>query len=397
MVINDFIIDLKEKRVFSPIDRDDNLIELIEDEINGKTLRISKAGGTKSLYANGQLILKETNNCLTHLYLPTTEKEAIHLFYLDDKIEEFEASKITTFKDSCFYCCASLKKIKISKLTESPNEFVIRCPKLEEVDMPSLEIMGKNNFSFLDSITSLTFYSLKKTDCFCFSDLGGLINLSAPRLEKMGSNSVRKCLNLDKILFQSLQKVGMGCFYSCPSVKEITLNNLIETGDYCFCVLNSAQSFSLNKLEKIGSECFVGTGAKQLMIENLKECQNDGFRQNKFLQVLQLPLLQKTGEGFLTRNPELYAVNVPSLQIIERESFSSNKKLAIVKADALEKIHPYSGIKETPQLEMLYAPKLNPLLVFACFYRHENAEKISEQLAIKSSVLLSNFNGLEHE
>ena len=162
-------------------------------------------------------------------------------------------------------------------------------------------------------------------------------------------------------------------------------------------MLNSAQSFSLNKLEKIGSECFVGIGAKQLMIENLKECQNDGFRQNKFLQVLELPSLQKTGEGFLTRNPELYAVNVPSLRVIERESFAGNKKLAILKADALEEIHPYSGIKETPRLETLYAPRLNPLMVFACFYRHENAEKISEQLAIKSSVLLSNFNGLEHE
>ena len=397
LVINDFVIDLKEKKVFSPVEQDNNLMELIEDEIKGKTLRISKAGNTKSLYANGQLILKETNNHLTHLYLPTTEKEAVNLFCLDDKIEEFESARITSFKESCFYFCPALRKIRILKLKESPDEFVMRCPKLEEVDMPSLEIMGKNNFVSLDFVPALTFFSLKKTGAFCFVDLRNLTHLSAPILEEMGANSMRKCLSLNKISFPSLMKIDSGCFYSCPKAVEFNLNNLIETGDFCFAGLQKAESFSLNALQKIGSACFVDIGATHLILKSLTTCLDDGFRQNKFLQVLQLPSLQKTGEGFLTKNPQLRAIDISSLQVIERESFSSNKKLAIVKADALEKIHPYSGIKETPQLEMLYAPKLNPLLVFVCFSHHENVEKISTHLSIKSGALLSNFNGLQHE
>lgn len=377
IIIDDFIIDLKEKTVFSPIKRDDNLTQLIQDEIKAKTLRISKTGHTKSLYANGQLILKTAHNRLTHLYLRTSTIEPNHIFYLHDKIEEFEAVNTTAITGSCFCGCENLKIIRMPKLTKSPDEFMMNLPKLVEVDMPSLEIMGKNNFSSLESLSTLILFSLKRTGAFCFSNLNQLTALSAPSLEVLGSNSIRKCFQLKKVLFQSLKECGMGCFYSNPSLEEIVLNNLIKTGDYCFSNLLSDVHFSLNALEEIGSNSFSNLGTKRLYLPRLKVCGDDVINKNKNLEIFDAPLLTTTGEGFLSKNPSLKGANLPSLLKIERDSIKSNKRLKVLKLDSLISIHSYTGIQELQSLDTLYAPRLVQELVFACFFRHKNAEKIT--------------------
>ena len=134
IVVDDFIIDLKEKKVHYPVanfspnvirQEKSNLYQLVEDEIKDKTVRVSKSGDEKSLYVNGNLILKAKSNQLTHLYLPTSKRKACSVFNFHPTIESFEALGVSEIEGSSFYHCPKLKSVKMPVVKEVLDLFMV--------------------------------------------------------------------------------------------------------------------------------------------------------------------------------------------------------------------------------------------------------------------------------
>lgn len=388
MVVDDFIIDLKRRKVYypeatGPLNRvgqisqeQSNLHLLIEDEIKDKVVRVSKSGDEKAFFANGNLILKVKGNQLTHLYLPTSKRQAISLFNFHPTIEVFESVFVSEIQGTSFYHCPCLKEVKMPLVKEVLEMFMVNNKALVEVDFPSLEKMGKNAFIQLPSISKLVFFSLKEVGPYCLRELNGLTKLSAPQLEKVGLNSLQRLLSISTLELASLKICDNGAISSCPQLKEIKLQKLQSVADYCVCDVPKLEVLNMPLLEKVGDFSLRHLGLKSLLLTTLKEVGHECFHCNKKLRKSAFPNLEKTGAGFLSNCPCLMEVEVPNLKVFQTDIFKKSNNLKVIKADSLTQISKYAGLKYLPSLMCLYAPNLEERVLFASFYLHPFQEQL---------------------
>jgi len=392
IVVDDFVIDLKRKKVYYPevngslkktsqkSQDKSNLHLLIEDEIKDKVVRVSKSGDEKALFVNGNLILKAKANQLTHLYLPSTKRQAASLFNFHPTIEVFESAFISEIQGTSFYHCPCLKEVKMPLVKEVCGMFMVNNKALVEVDFPSLEKMGKNSFLQLPSISKLVFFSLKEVGPYCLRELNGLTKLSAPQLEKVGLNSFQKLLNLATLELGALKMCDNGVISSCPQLKEIKLQKLQSLADYCVCDVPKLEVLDVPLLEKMGDFSLNNLGLKSLFLPTLKEVGNECLYRNKKLRKAVFLNLEKTGAGFLSNCNCLMEVEVPNLKEFQTDIFKKSNNLKVIKADSLAQISKYAGLKYLPSLMCLYAPLLDERSLFASFYLHP----FQEQLILRS-------------
>ena len=385
IVVDDFIIDFKEKKIHYPVsgkkgcdtkENHSNLHLLIEDEIKDKTVRVSKSGDEKSIYVNGNLILKAKSNQLTHLYLPTSKRKVHSVFNFHPTIEVFEALGVSDIEGSSFYHCPSLKSVKMPVVKEVSSLFMVHNEVLTEVDFPSLEKMGKNCFVHLPMINKMVFFSLKEVGPYCLRELNSLTQLSAPQLETVGINSLQKLFAMRVLEFSSLKNCDNGVISSCPSLEEVRLPKLQELADYCISDAPKLENLFVPQLEKVGDFSLNELGVKRLEFDGLKEVGNDCLNKNKKLKTASFATLEKTGEGFLAHCNRLLQVDVPMLRVFQTDSFKKSNNLKVIKADALTEISKYAGLKYLPSLMCLYAPKLDQRALFASFYLHPFQEQL---------------------
>ncbi|MBQ8250630.1 MAG: leucine-rich repeat protein [Alphaproteobacteria bacterium] len=392
IVVDDFVIDLKRKKVYYPevngslkktsqkSQDKSNLHLLIEDEIKDKVVRVSKSGDEKALFVNGNLILKAKANQLTHLYLPSTKRQAASLFNFHPTIEVFESAFISEIQGTSFYHCPCLKEVKMPLVKEILGMFMVNNKALVEVDFPSLEKMGKNSFLQLPSISKLVFFSLKEVGPYCLRELNGLTKLSAPQLEKVGLNSLQKLLSLATLELGALKMCDNGVISSCPQLKEIKLQKLQSLADYCVCDVPKLEVLDIPLLEKMGDFSLNNLGLKSLFLPTLKEVGNECLYRNKKLRKAVFLNLEKTGAGFLSNCNCLMEVEVPNLKEFQTDIFKKSNNLKVIKADSLAQISKYAGLKYLPSLMCLYAPLLDERSLFASFYLHP----FQEQLILRS-------------
>ena len=401
LVIDDFIIDLKEKCVKTPLAVADekqaeqtrytdteltNLALLINDEIEGKTLRILKCKDEKSLYADGRLILKEKNNCLTHLYLPTTTRPAVNFLCFHKTIEVAEVNKVSRFLGSSFYHCPNLRVAKAFVLKEVNDTFVAECPNLFEADFPSLEKMGRNSFIKLLSIEKLIFFSLKEVGSNCLNELNALMLLSAGQLKRIGNNSVKKLFKMKTLDLSGVEECGNGSLSGFPLLKEMFVSALKKTADYCLRDMPLLKLIEANALRQTGDFCLSDLGVKELSLDALEEVGHDNLQKNTHLKYASFKSLRKTGFGFMAYCPLLIRAEVENLKKLERDSFKKDEALSVIKADELNEVSKYAELRFLYALNCLYAPKLNEALMFALFYLHPNQDVISQNKNSKECV-----------
>lgn len=385
IVVDDFIINLKEKRVQYPLSGKkscpitssySNLHLLVEDEIKDKTVRVSKSGDEKSIYVNGNLILKAKNNQLTHLYLPTTKRKAISLFSFHPTIEVFESGFISEIQGSSFYHCPNLKTVKMPVLKEVTDLFMVHNESLIEVDFPSLERMGKNSFVHLPNILKMVFFSLKEVGSYCLREFKSLVQLSAPQLEVVDVNSLQKLFAIKTLDFASLKNCANGVLSFCQELQEVRLPKLQCLADYCISDLPKLENLFVPQLEKVGDFSLNNLGVKRVHLEALKEVGNDCLNKNKKLKIASFATLEKTGEAFLACCNRLLQVDVPMLREFQTDVFKKSNNLKVIKADSLTQISKYAGLKYLPSLMCLYAPNLDERVMFASFYLHPFQEQL---------------------
>lgn len=290
IIVEDCVIDLKEKKVFSP--SDSGLAKLLQDEIQSKTIQVSKdKNGRKILTANGKIILLLNAGELEELYLPETTIMPSDALIGCNQLKKVSAEKLKKISGSNFRSCFALEELKFPVLESVGNMCFINCKAVKDIICQDI---GQYSFMSCDEVSVYTEKS--KGDCFINCQ-----NVQVYGLESIKNHSFVGC----RAVMTEAKYADDGCFIGCEIVQA---SGLIGCGDGCFhqCTeVDTSVRFS-------GKHCFVK--CKILSLPNLSKTGKECFHKCHFVDTG----LRKA--GFLSFYECRY-VNAPALEMTEDGCF----------------------------------------------------------------------------
>ena len=284
-VIEDFIIDLKEKKFFSPIFYYKRIKKVLEVEMKDRKWQVRKnKQGEKEFYADDKLIFKTKEERLTYVHLP-------HTSFLQPNM----------IADLPF-----LREVSAPEVSEIADRNFLVCPQLEKIHLPKLCTIHRNCFNYLDGLKELSLPCLTYIGNDCFSYLKALSELTAPELIEVASFVLIKCGKLKKLYLPKLKEVRANFLISCPSLQEVEFPSLEATKDR-FCSDNK-------KLKKI-------------FCPLLRKTENDSFALLPKLQKIELLRLEELGRYSFYNATELSYVNLPNMVFMGGNCFMGTPQL----------------------------------------------------------------------
>lgn len=207
-----------------------------------------------------------------------------------------------------FYGGSSLKKYDFPNLKKIGNGFMTFCASgVEEINLPSVEIIGEEFFRYLKSeIKIINFPNLKKVgnyfiseenqievinlpkieflpDYFLRTNRGNVYLLNIPLCESIGNHVLTYSnVNLNNAYFNNLKKIGNSfLMFSSMNAESESLNmpNVIYVGDDVLSYVTSIKRANLPKLKRTG-KYFLNQNVnfEELNIDNLEEFGMNSFK-----------------------------------------------------------------------------------------------------------------------
>lgn len=293
-------------------------------------------------------------------------------------LKTIDLSGIITLDNSIFFNCLSLIEIILPEtITEIPDNFCLRCQRLEKIDLSHVKAIGTNAFSGCSNLNAGSLSA--KIYQYAFEGTA-IRHLEIKDISKIHEGAYRCCDKLESVTISGNGIIPSGLFAECSRLKNITINEgitsicesafretaikklvlpstVITINDNAFAdcrqlekvVLDKSLDFigcqtfmntvSLseisipNKVEYIGSECFSHSG-----IKNVKLPKNDNFTfiYNKTffgctnLEEVVLPdSVRQIGGGAFARCKSLQHINLDKIKLLCGKAFEGT---------ALEKI-----------------------------------------------------------
>lgn len=276
IVLDYFILDLVNKKIFEYDDLFDSFVEGIK---NIKKIDVIKDKNTQNK------IIKIENTDSNIIYIEIDKTNRI-ISYANNYVE-----KIWT---SFLEYNTTLKNLEMNSVKEIGNRFCYRNKNIKNISLNSVEKIG-NNF-FVNNMT--------------------LTKIILPNVKEIGENCLYKARFLRTVQMPKLEKVGARFLYSCDGLEYIELEKLKEAASNFLYNGEKVKEAHFPKLEVVGS----------------------GFMKwNKALTKFDLPSLAVAEGSFLACNNSLLYLNCPALKITTYEFLTSNRCLIEFNAPNIEK------------------------------------------------------------
>ncbi len=324
ILIEQFIIDLKEKAIFLTDIKsiDHSFVESINSVGNISKIDVKRNGENRLItfqYENGRQV-----NILINRY---------------NQIVEYDNPYVKGVGDYFLYKCRKLSKISIPSVLIIGNNFINTTEEITSIDLPMVKTIGNG---FLYQSWRLSKISIPNVqiigDDFILENVA-LKSIDLPMVKTIGESFLRVNETLDNISLPKVKEVGSYFLENNHSLKSISLPEVetirnhflarnecleyiylphVKTIDYYMLSQNQAlKSIDLPEVERI-SDCFL--------------------RNNKVLTSISAPHVKIILSDFLYRNEELTSIDLPELIFIGRTFLANNKKLTKVSIPCVEAI-----------------------------------------------------------
>ena len=340
MMAGNFIIDLKNKKVLSPLVEPfvypyDSFPDVLNAEIQGKklTLKRDEENNHYLLADNVQLMKINSKHEITELYLPETKEIPDCFLRYSETLEAFSAPNVQCIGDKFLSdneICYSLYLPKVLKIGDN---FLEDNEKLNGLDLPSVREIGKNFLYANESCSSLNLPNVQTIGDDFLKNNKLLTELNMPKSETIGDSFLYYNKELKKINLPSVQKIGKKFLYFNKNCTSLNLPNVQTIGN-CFLRLNDLLTeLNAPKLETIGDCCLF---------------------HNKELKKIDFPLLQKIGDDFLYDNEICTSVNLPNNCIAGEVFLHSNSLKNMLIPDKIKIVSSKSDKNSKKTLSFLY-------------------------------------------
>ena len=422
-VFDNFILDIKEKRIFSHQGaftiQDEtfsalNIEKCSVEAIKGTTDRLIK------ILASGKVNIElkvDGRGRLVEFY--GTGLERVGDFFLKNSkyLEKFDAPDLKVVGDHFLESATRLKEASMPKLEETGNHFLSWAYRMESIDVPNLKKVGEgflykceklkkfnapmleeSGTKFLHQCHSLIEFSAPRltefkdeslTGCYFLKSLDApniktmgkdvlhfsrsLKTLDLPHLTTMGDNALGECGEVETINLPSLRSIGNNLFLDVKQLREASFPALENVCTGFFYSANALKKFYAPKITKLEDNCLVfAWSLEEFNAENLEEVGESCLSKVPMLSSLDAPNLKRAGAGFL-RDNGLQEVVFPLLQNVGDSFMNDSKELESIALPSLEKV-PHFAFQHTPKIRKIYLPNAKTLV------GHNFEEEIDEKI-----------------
>ncbi len=387
LVINDIIVDLKEKKLIQYANEENVLLKTITDVGKIRNIEIVKNGNGKIVYlffdADKKIEIEiNRNNAIIGYDNPYVTKIPEYFLFTDVYLKRINLSNVIEIGNAFLEFNTSLEKIDLPKVEIIADDFLCYNENLVEFNAPNLKEVGEGFLYGNLRLKSVSFPKLKKIGTNFLSQNNVITSVSLPEVRIIEHNFMNSNKKISSINLPKIEKIG-DRFLNCnDSLLYLYLPNVIEIGDDFLGYNETLEEFYAPELQSCG-ECFLDCckSLKSIYIPKLQNVgdsfismnaslteidapslikANDYFLEyNDTIRKVNFPLLRSVGEGFLSCNEELEELSLPSLEDYGEDFLTSNqciKRLYLPRLQFIDKSFlPYNDNLEEVELPELLA------------------------------------------
>ena len=329
IVMENYIIDLKTKQIYSSYDEFTNSDHVFETEEEMEEFYRTFIP-TDSYRENFNSYYSDT---------PPTDSFILSLGEINDikiKVDKETKSRLITFNNGAEVTLDNDNNIigyKNENITSIASRFLPYNTNLKNIELPNVEIIGN------DFLTNNTY----------------LKEISFPKLKRIYHTFLYKNKSIKEVNLPNLEKVGNEFLTHNIDLKYVILPKLKETGDN-FMDYSSFVSriIYMPNLEKVGADFFNFSCVQDIDLPKLKRLKPGFFSNNNAAINVNLPELSDIYPHFMNDSTRLRTLNLPKLSAWQDTMFDTPENANRISENADAAI---ILLRKNPNLEKV---NLNP-------------------------------------
>lgn len=211
--------------------------------------------------------------------------------FKNTNLKTIDLSGIITLDNSIFFNCLSLREIILPEtITEIPDNFCLRCQRLEKIDLSHVKAIGTNAFSECSNLDAGNLSA--KIDRHAFEGTA-VRNLDIKDISELDKGVYQNCENLESVTISGDRAIPDRLFSGCKNLKNVTIDEgITAVGD---------SAFSKTAVEKI------------ILPSTVIVVRSDAFRECRQLrEVILNDGLKTIAESAFKRTENLSEISIPN-------------------------------------------------------------------------------------
>ncbi|MGN1200958.1 MAG: leucine-rich repeat protein [Candidatus Caccovivens sp.] len=353
LVIDNFVVDLKNKTIKNILKYHDSFIDSI-GEIQSINTSIDKDG-------NKILVIKTTNKnevveitinkhnriigyknpnvtTIGNDFLPYCELHSINLpnvaeigdgfLYNNWFLHSINLPKVTKIGNGFLYNNLFLQSISLPNVTEIGNGFLYSNETLSSVNLPNVNIIGDNFLYNNEALSSIDLPNVTTIGDKFLYDNKKLQSIDLPNVTTIGNEFLLCNENLKSIDFPYVTTIGNKFLYWNKKLQSIDLPNVYKIGNDFLKNNKILEDINFHNVTVIGDKflCF-NENLKSIDFPYVTTIGNDFLPCNRNLKSINIPNVITIGNNFLNCNIDLKSINIPNVTVIGNDFLCFNKNL----------------------------------------------------------------------
>lgn len=285
LIIDNYIIDFKNKIITRGDDKQDGFIESI-GKINRIEVLNGKENNTKQIIINNDILIVVNNK---------------------NQIISYTNEHVIEVKDS----------------------FLDKNVHLEELKMPNVEIINDDFLTRNKDLREFNFPKLIRVKYNCLRHNQKIKKLICPELIEIGNNFMFNNTIIDEVYLPKVVYISANFLGENLALTTIDLPNVSYIGNDFLGENIQLSSISLPKVKDVGMG-FLGAnlGLREIKLPEAREIHSNFLERNEDLEIFEAPNVESIGHDFLHSNKNLRDLVFPKLTFIRGEgALEYNKEL----------------------------------------------------------------------
>lgn len=255
IVIDYFILDLKEKKIFLYDPKiQDSFVDIF---YSIKEVTVQKIENNekivKILLDQDQTpieITLDTLNRIKNVKMDSVKKIGNSFLANCFKVEEFSSEQLKEVGDNFIAKAKHMKKINCENLEIAGEAFLSSAEEIEQLKFNKLKVL-ENRFCYRDTKlkeVSIENAEIIKDDVFMYASR--LENFEANKVKKIGNNFLFNDNKITNIRLDSVTEIGDKFCANAKHIQSLQANQLISVGKNFFESATEMETYALDKLEE---------------------------------------------------------------------------------------------------------------------------------------------------
>lgn len=210
--------------------------------------------------------------------------------FKNTNLKTIDLSGIITLDNSIFFNCLSLREIILPEtITEIPDNFCLRCQRLEKIDLSHVKAIGTNAFSECSNLDAGNLSA--KIDRHAFEGTA-VRNLDIKDISELDKGVYQNCENLESVTISGDRAIPDRLFSGCKNLKNVTIDEgITAVGDSAFSKTAVEKIILPSTVIVVRSDAFRECRQLREIILNdgLKTIAESAFKQTENLSEISIP------------------------------------------------------------------------------------------------------------